>query len=162
MQQLTKDGIASELEKGISLLVKGYRRDYHPALDVLNPWTDDKNGLNTRMIVISDLEQSIRRYDERINHHLCLGIKDFMQHTSRFRGIWSFDESSRIYLPNVIKKEIVVPVVCHFKKAEKDEANEAYSLLGRIYEKYRIPIAAMEYKKSDLTIEGFKIVELAN
>ena len=49
MQQLTKEEIASELEKGISLLVKGYRRDYHPALDVLNPWTDDKNGPNTRM-----------------------------------------------------------------------------------------------------------------
>lgn len=169
--KLTKDGIASELEKGVNLLVRKYENNHHPLLDDGNTWSQHIIGENKTYITATDNNVELTRdhvtegsskYTEETKYGLCSALLDYLRHRHTFEERSSFGEKDKLYIVDVLtKKPKVPPIAIHMtKEGKKEEVAEAYKYLKRTSKKYGLTIAILEYNNTGQTIKGFKTVEL--
>jgi hypothetical protein len=171
--KLSKDGIASELEKGVSLLVRKYENNRHPLLDEGNRWSQDIAGDNTTCITATDdttrlnrdhINQGNSKYAEETRYGFCSAMLDYMRYrydSEEKRS--SFDEDhEELYVVKLVTRKPKLPaIVMHMtRKGKKEDVAEAYEYLRRTVRKYGLTIAVLEYNSTGQTIKGFKTVEL--
>jgi hypothetical protein len=170
--KLSKDRIASELEKGVCLLVRKYENNHHPLLDEGNRWSQHIMGENEKYITATDNTEKLNRdhvtegnskYTEETRYGFCSAMLDYMRYrydSEEKRS--SFGEKDELYIVDVVtRKPKVPPIVMHMtREGKKEDVAEAYEYLRRTSKKFGLTIAVLEYNSTGQTIKGFRTVEV--